>query len=275
MAKDVKVREEKIAEMKTIVYKTLVDPSTVKLIGEREKVKLFTKMGFLKPNPEDVQLDSLEKLYDPFFIINGRYFIDYYRKKVYKLDVEEDVSELLILNQVFTPKTPTLAKLRGKVREVELEAEQRIIKENSAYTVLDKKGKEVELERFSAAPAEEDPKKVLNEAGERVFNLQISPKKAIAIFRSKVINRPPDAERITRELFEVSENNLVYVPIYQVTYKNVKNKHKKSVKVNGVTSKLLSRQPASGIRTRKIQCSKCGKPNEENAKFCRKCGSPL
>lgn len=265
--------EEKIADTKTIVYKTHVDPSTAKLICEREKGKLFAVMGFLRPKPEDVQLESLKKCYDPFITINGRYLIDYYRKRIYKLDVEGDVSELVIFNQVLKPKMPT--KLRIKGREVELEAEQRIINDTSAYIVLDKKGQKVVLEKFTTAPAEVEPTKVLAEAGERVWGLEISPDKAIEIFRSNVIKRPTDAERINRELFEVSECNLVYVPIYLATYKNVKTEDIKVIMVNGVTSTLLPRSYKGGVMTRKKLCSKCGKSNEKNDVFCRACGHSL
>ncbi|MCK4953195.1 zinc-ribbon domain-containing protein [Candidatus Bathyarchaeota archaeon] len=231
--------EEKIPEMKTIVYKTLVDPSTVKLVGEREKVKLFTKMGFLKPKSEDIKFETLEKFYDPYFIINGRYFIDYYRKHIHKLEVEEDVSEIVIFNQVLKPKTPsTLTKLRRKGKEVELEVEQRIIKENSAYLALNRKGQIVKVEELTTAPAEAEPEKVLTEAEDRVWRSEASPKKAIEVFRSRVVSRPDDAERITKELFEVSEYTLVFIPIYQATYKNLKTNQENSLQVNGVTSTI-------------------------------------
>jgi hypothetical protein len=240
-AKDSKPLEEKIAKIKRIVYRTLVDESTVKLLGEKEKSKLFAKMGFLKPKNEDIQLESLEKSYDPFFIVNGTYSIDYYRKQVYKLDVGEDVSELVIFGQVLKPKAAGSSKFRGKAKEVELEVEQRIVKGNSAYIVLDRKGREVEVEKFPTAPAEEKPKKALAEVGERVWEFEVSPEEAIEIVRSKVVNRPEDLGRIANELFEVSECNIVYVPVYQAMYKNVNTWEEKTLLVNAVTSEPMER----------------------------------
>jgi hypothetical protein len=269
------IGDEKISQMKIIVYKTLVDPSTAKLVGEREKLRLFTKMGLLKPKRDDIHFESLEKLYDPFFILNGKYFIDYYRKRVYSLDVEDDVSELLIFDRTFQPKTPKLAKFRGKARDVVLEAKARVIKENSAYLILDKKGAEVELQAFSTAPAEEEPNKVIAEAKERILNLEISPTKALELFRSHVVNRPVDVEQVNHELFEVHEYNLVYVPLYQATYQNRKTGEAKSLVVDGVTSNLLSRRIEKGVGTPKKLCSKCGQLNEEQAKYCRKCGQQI
>jgi len=241
VAEDSKPLEEKIAKIKRIVYRTLVDESTVKLLGEREKSKLFSKMGFLKPKNEDIQLESLEKSYDPFFIVNGAYSVDYYRKHVYKLDVGEDVSELVIFGQVLKPKAASSSKFRGKGKEVELEVEQRITKRNSAYIVLDRKGREVEVEKFPTAPAEDNPKKALAEVGEKVWESDVSPGEAVEIVRSKVVNRPEDLGRIANELFEVSECNIVYVPIYQAMYKNINTWEEKTLLVNAVTSKLIEK----------------------------------
>jgi hypothetical protein len=79
---------------------------------------------------------------------------------------------------------------------------------------------------------------VLTEAEDRVWRSEASPKKAIEIFRSRVVRRPDDAERITKELFEVSEYTLVFIPIYQTTYKNLKTNQENSLQVNGVTSTI-------------------------------------
>jgi hypothetical protein len=71
---------EKIAEKKTIVYETRVDPTVVKIAAEKVKDQLFTRFGFLRSNPNEVQFVSIEKYYEPYSMISGRYFIDYYRK---------------------------------------------------------------------------------------------------------------------------------------------------------------------------------------------------
>jgi len=241
LAQNVKVLEEKMSEMKTIVYKSLVDPSTVKLIGEKEKLKLFKKMVFLKPKPEEIRFESLEKFYEPYIIVNGKYRIDYYRRRTYTLEIGDDVSELVIFNHTLKPKTSTLAKIQRKGREVELEAEQRIVKEQSAYLILDRESREVAAEELPAAPAEEDPGKVLAEAGEKAWRLETPPEKAVEIVKSRVIDRPKNAVRITSETFEVSEYTVVYTPVYQATYKNVNTGKIKSLLVSGVTSKVIEK----------------------------------
>src|SRR4030042_3691530 len=73
--------QEKIVERKNIVYETLVDPAVIRIAAENLKDQLFTKYGFLRPTPEEATLVTVEKTYEPFIMITGKYSIDYYRKR--------------------------------------------------------------------------------------------------------------------------------------------------------------------------------------------------
>ena len=241
MGRDTEVLEEHIADLRTIVYKTMVAESTLKLIGEKEKLKLFKKMPFLKRKPEDIQFESLERYYEPFITISGRYHVDYYRRRTYELEAEDDVSELVIFDHVLQPKTSTLAKVQRKGRTVELEADERVVREQSAYLVLDRKGLEITVEELPVAPAEQDPKAILAEAGEKVWSLDISPEKAVETIRSRIVDRPRNAVRTSSETFEVTERTVVYVPLYQITYKRLDGSEVRSLLVNGVTSELIEK----------------------------------
>ena len=241
MGCDAEGLEENVADLRTIVYQTMVDESTLKLIGEKEKLKLFKKMPFLKRRPEDIQFESLVRLYEPFITASGRYHVDYYRRRTYELEAEDDVSELVIFNHVLKPKTSTLAKMQRKGRTVELEADERVVREQSAYLILDRKGREITVEELPAAPAEQDPEGILAEAGERVWSLEIPPEKAVETVRSRIVDRPRNAVRISSETLEVTERTVVYVPLYQVTYKRLDGSEVRSLLVNGVTSEVLER----------------------------------
>jgi hypothetical protein len=241
LSKDSDALEEHIAKLKTIVYKTIVDSSTMKLIGEKEKLKLFKKIGFLRAKSDEVQFDSLERFYEPYITVNGRYHVDYYRRRVYILEIEDDVSELVVFNHVLKPKISALGKMQRKPGKVQLEAEQRIVKENSAYMIFNRKGREVPVEELPAAPAEENPEEILAEAGEKVWRLEVPPEKAVEKVKSRVVDRPKDAARTASESFEVSEYTIVYSPVYQITYKNVKTDQTRSLLVSGVTSKVIER----------------------------------
>ena len=89
-------KKENIVERKTIVYETHMDPALVRVTGEKLKKQLFTRFGLLKPRSEEIQFVSLDKYYEPYIVISGRYFIDYFRKCVYFFKVGEPVREVVM-----------------------------------------------------------------------------------------------------------------------------------------------------------------------------------
>lgn len=226
---------EKIAQRKIIVYKTLIDPTVIKLATEKVKDRLFVKFGFLKPNPDQIQQVSFEKDYEAFVIIDGKYTIDYYRRRIYTVRVDEKAQEVILFNQKFKPEISN--EPPGKV--VRIEGEERLVNEAKAYLVLSADGREVSPKRIPSAPSEEQSKKLLAEI-ESTKKLEILPNEEVDIIRNKIVKRPPEIKRIVHELFEVSDRAVIYTPIYKVKFQNVKTGEVKTVKFDGVTAKLLS-----------------------------------
>lgn len=230
--------KEKIVKRKTIVYKTLVDPTVVKVAGEKLKLKLFARLGFLKPKSEDIEFVSIEKYYEPYILINAEYTIDYYRKQIYVLSVEERVREVIIARQKFKPEKSEGSYAKGH-NLIKLNGEENLRYKDKVSLILDRTGHEVALERLSSAPSEEMPEKVLAELGDKARKLEISPDSDVDIVRSKIMKRPKDARRITHELFEVDERALIYTPIYNVQYRNLNTGEVKALKFDGITSKRI------------------------------------
>lgn len=226
---------EKLAERKIIVYKTLIDPTVIKLATEKVKDRLFVKFGFLKPNPDQIQQVSFEKDYEAFVIVDGKYTIDYYRRRIYTVRVDEKAQEVILFNHTFKPEVSS--EPPGKV--VRIEGEERLVNQAKAYLVLSADGREVSPKRIPSAPSEEQSKKLLAEI-ESTKKLEILPNEEIDIIRSKIVKRPPEIKRIVYELFEVSDRAVIYTPIYKVRFQNVKTGEVKTVKFDGVTAKLLS-----------------------------------
>jgi len=226
---------ERIAERKIIVYKTQIDPTVIKLATEKIKDRLFVKFGFLKPNPEQIQQVSFEKDYEAFVVVDGEYTIDYYRRRLYTIRVDEKAQEVILFNQTFRPEVSI--EPPGKV--VRIEGEERLIHQAKAYLVLSADGREVSPKRIPSAPSEDHSKKLLAEI-ESTKKLEILPNEEIDIIRGKIVKRPPEIKRIVHELFEVSDRAVIYTPIYKVKFQNVKTGEVKTVKFDGVTAKLLS-----------------------------------
>jgi len=226
---------EKITDRKIIVYKTLIDPTVIKLATEKVKDRLFVKFGFLKPNPDQIQQVSFEKDYEAFVIVDGKYNIDYYRRRIYTVRVDDKAQEVILFNQTFKPEVSN--EPTGKV--VRIEGEERLIHEAKAYIVLSADGREVSPKRIPSAPSEEHSKKLAAEI-ETTKRLEILPNEEVDIIRSKIVRRPPEIKRVVKELFEITDRAVIYTPIYKVKFQNSKTGEAKTVKFDGVTARLLS-----------------------------------
>jgi hypothetical protein len=225
---------QKIAERRTIVYETLVDPTVIKVAGEKLKDQLFARFGFLKPKPEEVQLVSMDKYYEPYMVISGKYLIDYYRKCTYAVNVGKEVLEVILLNSKFEPEQPMDSSARDH-KIIKLEGEERLTNEAKASLVLDRSGQDVTLDKLSSAPSERHPSKILAKFGVE----EIAQDADLDIIRSRIIKRPKDINRLVNELFEVDERVVIYTPRFRVLYRNVKTGEEKMMEFDGVTARRI------------------------------------
>ena len=85
---------ETIAKMKVIVYKAKVDPATLKDKAEEMKNELFIKR-FSKPKLKDIHVVSVDKNYEPYVLVDAKYRVEYFIKKVYILQTNNIILEYL------------------------------------------------------------------------------------------------------------------------------------------------------------------------------------
>jgi hypothetical protein len=225
---------EKIPEKKTIVYETRVDPTVIKVAGEKIKDQLFTRFGILKPKSNEVQFVSIGKYYEPYSMISGRYFIDYYRKRTYSIEVDKEVLEVVLLNNVRKPEHSADSYQR-RHNEIRLEGEERLKNDVKTSLVLDQSGKDVPLERLPSAPSEPHPKNILEEFGAQ----EVAGDVDLSVLRSRIAQRPKDISRLVSELFEVDERAIIYTPRFRVQYRNLKTGEEKTVEFDGVTGERI------------------------------------
>ena len=225
---------ERIVVRKTIVYETLVDPTVVKVTGEKLKTQLFSKFGFFRPNREDIQFVSMNKYYEPYVVISGKYAIDYYRKSGYTVKVDKEVREVILLNQQFEPEQ-SIDSYGQSHKVIRLDGEERLMREFNASLILDRSGEDVTLERLPSAPSERNPEKILTEFGAA----EIPEEEDLNIIQSKILKRPNDINRIVSELFEVNERVVIYTPRYRLLYRNVGTGEERAMEFDGVTAKRI------------------------------------
>ena len=230
---------EKVSKRKVIVYKSRVDPTIVKLTAEKMKHKLFAKSNFAKKKSEEIRVVSVDKYYEPYVIVDAEYSVEYFKKKVYTLGVDSETESVKISGNSYEPQTEESES--GESRKViNLEAELWSSYRDKAYLAFDKEGNEISPDQVPSAPSEECPERILEEFNRNREFALASPEKGVELVRSKVVKRPSDASTIKKELFLVSEHAMIYSPIYEITFRNVKSGEEKVVKIDGVTAKIIS-----------------------------------
>lgn len=229
------ISNHNIVNRKVIVYKTLVDPTIIKLAAEKTKDRVFRRYGFLRPPANQIRQVSFEKDYEPYFVVEGKYTIDYYRERTYTIPIDTNALEIVLLDQTLKPE-PTKEWHQNKT--IKIQGEERLIHEDKAYLVLNTNGREVSAKRLPSAPQEEHPKKILAEY-ESARKLDFDPNREVEALRSKIAKRPREIGRIVNELFEVSDRAVIYIPIFSIRFQNTKTGEQKTVRFDGVTAQLV------------------------------------
>jgi hypothetical protein len=221
--------KENIVERKTIVYEAHIDPTVIRVSGEKLKQQLFTRFGLFKPKTEEIQFISLDKYYEPYIVISGKYFIDYYRKCTYIFKVEEGVREVVLLKYKFVPEVAKSSRI------IKLPGEERLIKEAKAFLIMDKTGRDATVDNLPSAPSEKKPEKVIAEFGieELAENVDVN------FVRERIAKRPKDVNRIVEEIFEITDRSVIYTPRFKLRFRNVKTGEEKVMVLDGVTSRKI------------------------------------
>ncbi len=232
---EIEILPQKIVDTRIVILKSKFDSSRVKVQGEKIKTSFFAKFGFLKPKPKDVLLVAFSKYYEPYIVIGGKYSIDYCRRHGYALKVEDRTQALFIDGKKLKPEP---LSDRGAARVIKLVGEEHSHYENETYVVLDRMLQEVSAENLFLAPSESD---LENEpsGGLDLRKPQVSLEEEIAILRARIAKRPADVAEIIRENFEINERTIIYSPVYELTFKNLKNGKKVTAIVNGVTGGVI------------------------------------
>jgi hypothetical protein len=221
--------KENIVERKTIVYEAPIDPTVIRVSGEKLKQQLFTRFGLLKPKSEEIQFISLDKYYEPYIVISGKYFIDYYRKCTYIFKVEEGVKEVVLLNHKFLPEAAKSSRI------IKLPGEERLIKEAKAFLIMDKNGRDTTVDNLPSASSEKKPEKVIAEFGIE----ELAENADVNFVKERIAKRPKDISRIVEEVFEITDRSVIYTPRFNLLFKNVKTGEEKVMVLDGITSRKI------------------------------------
>ncbi|TRO44881.1 hypothetical protein E2P30_01850 [Candidatus Bathyarchaeota archaeon] len=230
---DIEILPQKIVDTRTIILKSKLDSNSVKLQGEKLKTSFFAQFGFLKPKRRDILLIAFSKYYEPYIVIGGKYSIDYCKKHNYTLKVEDRTQAIFIDGKKMEPEPMSL---EDKAKVIKLVGEEHSHYENETYAILDRMLQEVSSDNLFFAPFENETQPV---DGFDLRKPQISIEEEISFLRSRIARRPADVAEIIREKFEINERTIIYSPVYELTYKNIKNSKNITAIINGITGGVI------------------------------------
>jgi hypothetical protein len=234
---------ENIPPRKTVVYRTLIDSAAVRIEGEKNKHKLFKRFLFLRRPAEEIEFVSIEKYYEPYIIISGRYLIDYYRKESYSITVDKAVKEVVLFNRTFIPGQSSVSF--ASYATIRFDGEERLVKQIRSLILLNKDGQDVKINEFESAPAEENPQKILKSSK----TAKVAPELDLKVIYTRIKQRPNDVHRVLNEELNVDERSVIYTPRFRITYRCPKINKEAYLEFNGITSKQVKHKK-SGFTTR-------------------------
>jgi len=223
-----------------LVHKISKDYKTIKDIIEKNMVEAFSKMYFLKPKANEIDCESITLCYDSFLLVNTKYSIEYYKNKKYNIKLDENVKEAIIFDHSLKPKVINEKKhgiLKGTKKEIVIESKERVTHETTKQLALNRKGRKINRQKLPSAPSEPEPVKFLKNYATNVRHPEGS---MWEILNKNIINRPPDVAQVINENVEVTEQVLIYTPIYEARCRNLKSWEIKIIPVSGITGKILS-----------------------------------
>jgi len=229
-----------MADRKILVLKSRLNPTKIKLLGEKLKGKMFAKSLFLKPKLGEIRLVSVDKYFEPFIVIGGKYAIDYCKKRVHTIKVDGDAREVAFFDRKFKPD-PSSSSIQNKVINFDFEAYFHY--ENEACFILDEMGREIDPKQLSyalgygVADSGEPPSKKV--ARMKLPEVKISREEKIEFLQSRIAKKPSDVGEVIKEIFEVNKRDIVYRPMYQLTFQNLKTGKKAIANIDSISGKVF------------------------------------
>ncbi len=232
---EIEVLPQKTVDAKTIILRSRLDANMARMKGEKHKQSFFAKFGFLKPKAEEIRLAHIEKYYEPYIVLGGKYSIDYCKRHIYATKVSEQTGRVFVGGKPFKPETLNLEK--APTRVLMLEGEEHVHYQKETYFVLDRFRREIKPEKLHFAPSEDQTENLATiDCDFRRVN--ISQEADTAFLRAKIAKRPSDLVHIIRETFDITERSTVYCPVYELTFQNMNSGTEVTLLIDGVSGEM-------------------------------------
>ena len=231
--------QEKIVQRKIIFFKPAFDFKAIRKLAEKAKNQMFTKFFVFKSNPDESIINTIDKYFEPYIVIDGHYVVEYSIDWNHSIKVNEEMQKLKISNKNFEPKfVKKDNELPHKI--LELEGTGRFFHEERKRLVFDQQWNKVRLDILPYLPFEEETYEILNETDNKQLLKDLKAEKEVEILKSMIFKRPQQTKKIHHELFSVTERALVFKPMYKITATHSKTKKEVTFQIDGVNGKIVS-----------------------------------
>lgn len=220
------IAPQSIAEIKKATLTPHFDLSNLQLSCEQSKTSLFASC-----RPEDIQLIFSENYYEPYLILTGKHTVDYTKKHLFTVELDEKIDKLYIAgNEILSQPTDSKKAL------FKIPAEQRAHVQNEIVLVLDKRGREVDkaIMPFSTHSIED-----VSES-QKWPEIDVPIDVQIDFLNSKITLRPQDSALVEKEILEITQRTIVYLPMCSFTFENVISHEESTVSLDRITGKIDS-----------------------------------
>ena len=228
-------------DTRTIVFLKKVDDDEAKEIVSQKKTNVFQKF-LRKPKRDEVHVHSLQLFYEAILIVSGTYTADFFRKAVHPINVDYNVSEVVLGSGVFPirSKSIILKKLSKKGKnKVDLKLEEHVFIEEEDQIALDHHGREIKLPyKINSKTVENYPTKILQMHEKNVKKPEITYEAAIGKLEQKLKTHAESDVRNLNDEFLVKEVTEAYVPIYEARLIGPKKKVG-ILRIDSVRNKIL------------------------------------
>ena len=262
---------QSISDIETVILKPRFDLTTIKAMAEEVKKSLFSKSLF-KPKSQETQLIFFEKYYEPYLVIGGKYSLDYCIEHTFNLDVDKSAGTVYIGGKEFHPQT---IDANGE-QNIKIAGEEHAHYEKQTFFVIDRMGREISPEKLPFTPF--TYKMEENTSDIHFKKLPISTELQINFLKSKIALRPSNVAAIIKETFDITDRTILYSPMYEFIFENLKNGKEASVLINSVTGEMTVRDSqrqlphleniaAKGLDTEKTTSKEMRNAHEANVQL--------
>jgi hypothetical protein len=230
---------ETTLQRKIIVFKPSVGMKAVRNIASKAKDQYFKKYLLIKAKPEETKIDTIDRYYEKYVVIDGAYNIKYSKKWTHSINIHEEMNRLKIGNKNFEPNV-TENHLESSSNTLMLKGTGHFHKESQMRMIFDSEWNEVGIEQLPYLSFEEDPQEILEP--DQLTKEDSKADKEVEILKSKIFKRPNDILKIHNEDFKITERAVIFKPMYKVSVSHIETKNKATFLIDGSNGKITSKQ---------------------------------